>query len=267
MALLLGSASMATKFRILVEVATNQPDVQQRDIAERLDLSPQAVSDYIRELLREGWLSSEGRSKYRVTTVGVDWMLKVLRDWQDYSTVVRRAIASVSVSAAVADCDLAGGQPVGLVMRDGVLVATADPGAGARGTAVSKVQRGEDVGVSGIGGIVPMEVGRVTVVRIPGIQRGGSRKTDMRTIRKAAKGRLLVGAIGIEALAALRKAGVEPGCWYGVREAVVEAARSGISPAVVCVDDDASALLRTLEEKGVDYEILDGRKAHRSPSS
>jgi len=255
---------MATKFRILVEVAANQPDVQQRDIAERLDLSPQAVSDYVRELLKEGWLVSEGRSKYRVTKEGVEWMLKGLRDWQDYSTVVRRAIASVSVSAAVADCDLDKGQEVGLVMRDGVLIATADPKAGARGMAVSRVKKGEDVGVSGIDGIVPLEVGKVTIVRIPGIQRGGSRRTELRTVRKAAKGRCLVGAIGIEALAALRKVGVEPGCSYGVKEAVVEAARSGISPAVVCVDDDTSVLLRTLEEKGVDYEILDGRKGSGS---
>ncbi len=261
MALLLGSASMAAKFRILVEVAANQPDVQQRDIAERLDLSPQAVSEYVRELLKEGWLVSEGRSKYRVTKEGVEWMLKGLRDWQDYSTVVQRAIASVSVSAAIADCDLSKGQEVGLLMRDGVLLATGDPEAGARGTAVSGVKKGEDAGISGIEGIVPLEVGKVTIVRIPGIQRGGSRRTDLRAVRRAVKGRCLVGAIGIEALVALRKAGVEPGCLYGVRGAVVEAARSGISPAVVCVDDDTSALLKTLEEKGVDYEILDGRKA------
>ncbi|MGB2855833.1 MAG: winged helix-turn-helix transcriptional regulator, partial [Dehalococcoidia bacterium] len=45
---LLRSINLATKFQILVEVAANQPDIQQRDIAERLDLSPQAVSDYVR---------------------------------------------------------------------------------------------------------------------------------------------------------------------------------------------------------------------------
>jgi len=260
MALLLRSASMSTRFRILVEVAANQPDVQQRDIAERLDLSRQAVSDYVKELLKEGWLVSEGRSKYRVTKEGVDWMLKGLREWQDYSVMVRRAIASVSVSAAVADCDLSRGQEVGLLMRDGLLYATGDPKAGARGKAVSKVKKGEDVGVSDIDGIVPLKVGKVTIVRIPGIQRGGSRRTDLRKVSRAVKGRGLVGAIGIEALVALRKAGVEPGCAYGVRDAVVEAARSGISPAVVCVDDDTSALLRTLEERNIDYEILDGRK-------
>jgi putative transcriptional regulator len=260
MAQILRSINLATKFQILVEVAANQPDIQQRDIAERLDLSPQAVSDYVKELLKDGWLASEGRSKYKVTREGVDWMLKGFREWQSYSETALKAIASVSVSAAIADCDIAEGERVGLSMRDGLLYATGDSRAAAGGIATSSVKKGEDVGVSNIDGIVPLKVGKVTIFRIPGIQRGGSRRTDLSGLKKAVRGKQLVGAIGIEALAVLRKVGVEPSCLYGVREAVVEAARSGLSPAVVCVDDDTSALLRMLEAKNVDYEILDGRK-------
>jgi predicted transcriptional regulator len=67
----------------------------------------------------------------------------------------------------------------------------------------------------------------------------------------------------VEALTALRKVGIEPAYLYGVREAVVEAARSGLSPVVVCVDNDTSDLIRMLEDKNIDYEIIDGRKANR----
>jgi len=260
---LLRSINLANKFQILVEVAANQPDIQQRDIAERLNLSTQAVSDYVRELLKDGWLASEGRSKYRVTRDGVDWMLKGFREWQSYSDTVLKAIASVSVSAAIADTDISKGQKVGLCMHDGLLFATGDPEAAARGTATSSAKKGDDIGVSDIDGIVPLEVGNVTVLRIPGIQRGGSKKTDLNRLKKVVRGKQLVGAIGIEAIVVLRKAGVEPACMYGVKEAVVEAARSGISPAVVCVDDDTSALLRILEAKNIEYDILDGRKAQR----
>ena len=257
---LLRSINLATKFQILVEVAANQPDIQQRDIAERLDLSPQAVSDYVRELVKDGWLVSEGRSKYRVTREGVGWLLGELREWQSYSDTVQKAIASVSVSAAVAGCDISEGQKVGLLMRDGLLFATADLNTGAGGVAVCDAREGEDVGVSNIDGIVPLDIGKVTVLRVPGIPKGGSRQADFNRLKKVVKGRRLVGTIGIEALVALRKVGIEPAYLYGVREAVVEAARSGVSPVVVCVDDDISALLRMLEEKGIDYEILDGRK-------
>ncbi len=260
---LLRSINLATKFQILAEVAANQPDIQQRDIAERLDLSPQAVSDYVRELVRDGWLVSEGRSKYRVTKEGVDWMIKGLREWQSYSDTVQKAIAGISVCAAVADCDIAEGQKVGLLMRDGLLFAADDSKAEARGVAVCNARKGEDVGVSNIVGIVPLDVGKVAILRLPGIQRGGSRQTDLSKLKKAIRGRQLVGAIGIEALIALRKVSVEPACSYGVIEAVVEGARSGLSPAVVCVDEDTSDLLKRLEEKNIDYEILDARKTKR----
>jgi putative transcriptional regulator len=258
---LLRSINLVTKFQILVDIAANQPDVQQRDIGKRLDLSPQAVSDYVKELLKEGWLESDGRSKYRVTKEGVDWLIKGLKEWQSYSDTVQKAIASISVSAAIADGDISKGQQVGLSMRDGLLYAGSVSKVNARGVAVSAAKKGEDVGVSNITGIVPLELGKVTILRMPGIQSGGSRRTNLNRLQKAVKDRQLVGAIGIEALTALRKIGVGPVSFYGVRETVVEAARSGISPVVVCIDDDTSSLLQTLEANDIDYEILDARKA------
>jgi putative transcriptional regulator len=257
---IMGSANLATKFQILAEIAANQPDIQQRDIARRLNVSPQAVSDYVKELIKDGWLSSEGRSKYRVTREGVDWMLKGLRDWQTYFATVQKSLANISVCAAVADCDISKGQKVGLVMKEGLLFATDKPGTGASGTAFSGARKGEDVGVSTIGGIVPLEIGRTTVLRLPSIQRGGSSKTDLTKLKKAIRNRQPVGSIGIEALIALRKAGFEPAFLYGVMEAVVEAARSGLSPAVVCVDDDTPELLKRLEENDIEYDIVDARQ-------
>ena len=258
---LLRSINLVTKFQILVEVAANQPDIQQRDIGRRLGLSPQAVSDYFKELVKEGWLTTDGRSKYRVTREGVDWMIKGLKEWQSYAETVRKAIAGVSVSAAIADEDISGGQPVGLYMRDGLLYAGSTSKAEAKGVAVSSAKKGEDVGVSNISGIVPLEVGKVTILRIPGIQKGGSGQANLDILKRAVKDRPLVGAVGIEALTALRKIDVEPDSFYGVRETVVEAARSGISPVVVCIDDDISALILMLKEKDIDFEILDGRRA------
>jgi putative transcriptional regulator len=163
----------------------------------------------------------------------------------------------------MADCDISEGQEVGLLMRDGLLFATGDSRTEARGIAVSDAVKGEDVGISNIDGIVPLEVGKITIIRLPGIQKGGSRETDLGILEEALKGRHQVGAIGIEALAALRKVGVEPAYLYGVTEVVVEAARSGLFPVVVCVEEYTSDLLRRLEEKGIDYEILDARQARR----
>ena len=260
---ILKSKNLATKFQILVEIAANQPDVQQRSIARKLGISPQAVSDYIRELIDDGWLASDGRSRYRVTREGVDWIVKELRGWQGYSDNVRKAISSISVCAAVADCPLSKGQKVGLVMKDGLLYATADTSTEATGISSSDAEAGEDIGISNIEGIVSLEIGKVTVLRLPGIQRGGSRQADLDKLKRVTGNRALVGAVGVEALTALRKIDIEPACLYGVREAVVEAAQSGLFPVVACVDNDASDLIRMLEGNDIDYEIIDGRKTKR----
>jgi len=70
----------------------------------------------------------------------------------------------------------------------------------------------------------------------------------------------VIGAIGLEALVALRKIGVEPNCVYGVKEAVVQAQRSGLSVAVACVDSDLPDLVKALEDAEAEHEILDGRR-------
>ena len=63
-----------------------------------------------------------------------------------------------------------------------------------------------------------------------------------------------------EALAALRQIGTDPDYFYGVKEAVVEAACTGLSPVVVCVDSQTSDLLQRLREGNIDYELIDMRK-------
>jgi len=97
-------------------------------------------------------------------------------------------------------------------MKDGLLYATADTGTRATGTTTCDAAAGEDIGVTDIEGIVSMELGKVTVLRLPGIQRGGSRQADLNKLREAAGDQGLVCAAGVEALTALRRIGIEPAC-------------------------------------------------------
>ncbi|GAI44714.1 unnamed protein product [marine sediment metagenome] len=124
MAQILRSKNLATKFQILLEVAANQPNIQQKDIALKLNITSQAVSEYVKELIKDGWLSSQGRSRYKVTREGVDWILKMARQLQSYSSFVSKVVSDISVSTAIAEGDLSGGQPVSLCMKDGLLFAS-----------------------------------------------------------------------------------------------------------------------------------------------
>jgi putative transcriptional regulator len=259
---ILRNKNLATKFQILVEVAANQPNLQQRDIAKKLDVTSQAISEYIKELVKDGWLVTDGRSRYRVTKEGTNWVLKTFRDLRDYSAFVGKAINNITVCTAVAGYDLSQGQVVGLEMKDGILYATEDTGKQAKGRVVTAAKKGEDVGVSDIQGIVELVMGKITILRVPGIQRGGSGRVDLDRLEKEATSRKKpLGAIGIEAITALRRIGIEPRYLYGVAEAAIEAARSGLSFVIVCTEEDAPQLLAQVTGANLDYEILDLRES------
>jgi putative transcriptional regulator len=252
----LRNKNLTTRFQILVEIANAGPAVQQREIAKNLNITPQAVSDYVAQLAGEGLLAAEGRARYRVTNQGVNWIIKTLRELGEYNTYIQRAITSLSVCAAIAGDDLKKGQKVGLEMKDGLLLATASRKHQATGTAIDSAKAGEDVGISDIEGIVPLEVGRVTILRVPGIQRGGSRKVNYDILKQHLAKSDFVAALGLEALAALRKtkAGFQH---YGAAAAAIEAAKSGLKPLVVCVDSEAADLIARLEKERIAYQLFD----------
>ena len=252
----LRNKNLTTRFQILVEIANSGPNIQQRDIANELDITPQAVSDYIAQLIKDKMLTSEGRSSYRVTNEGVNWIIKALRELNSYNSFIQRAVTNISICTALAESDLKKNQKVGLKMKDGLLFASRNTDHDATGVAISKASSGEDVGITDIEGIVPLELGQVTIVRVPGIQRGGSRKVDTDRLRDNLERNSFVTFLGLESFASLRKAGVEFH-QYGAVEAAIEAARSGLNALVVCVENETSDLIARLEKEGISYELID----------
>jgi putative transcriptional regulator len=254
---ILQNKNSATRFQILVEIAAAGPNIQQKDIATKLSVTPQAISDYIRQLIEEKLVVSTGRSQYKVSTTGVNWMLKVLRELRSYTSMVERAVTNVTVCAAIAECDLYQGQAVGLKMKNGLLFAASQTGGDARGIAVSSVSEGEDVDISNIEGLVELTRGRITILQVPGIQKGGSRQVDLERLRARIASNQQVGAIGIESLISLRRVDIEPRYLYGVTEAASEAAHCGLSFTIVCTDEAVPGLIKRVQEEGLNCEIVD----------
>jgi putative transcriptional regulator len=261
---ILRSKNLATKFQIMVEIAAHQPNIQQKDVAPRLGITSQAVSEYIRELLRDGWLSSEGRSRYKVTNEGVDWILQMSRQLHSYAWFVSKAVADISTTTAIADSNLSAGRRASLYMKDGLLFASkAIRARGAKGTVVTRAKKGQDVGIRNIEGVIRLEPAKVMISRVPNVQNGGSKSTDSTGLEKEVKKARLVGAIGTEALVALGQIGAKPDYLHGVREAAIEAAYCGLPFLVVCSEDNISILVQRLEEENLDYSIVDLRKDAR----
>jgi len=238
-------------------IAANQPDIQQKYIAEQLEITPQAVSDYIKQLQRDGLLASTKRSRYRLSIEGIDWLIKQARDARELLDSVEQVIGSIKVSAAIAGDKLAKGQKVGVVIRNGLLYAIPDETAAAQGVVEADVEAGEDVGISSIQGKIRIEPGRITVAEVPTIQKGGSATTNLDSLKQAIVNRSPVIATGIEAIVALERIGVKPDYIHAAKEAAIEAARTGLSPLVVCVEEEILSFASRIKEAGLDYNLID----------
>jgi len=215
----------------------------------------------VKELIKDGWLSSEGRSRYKVTKEGVDWILQMSRQLHSYAWVVSKVVADISTTTAIADSDLSVGQPASLYMKDGLLFASdVIRDKEAKGIAVTAAKKGQDVGIRNVEGVIKLEPAEVTIGKVPSVQDGGSRGTDLARLKNEIKEAGLVGAMGTEALVALMQIGVKPNYIHGVREAAIEAAYCGLSSLVVSSEDKVSLLVQRLEEENLVYQIVDLRK-------
>ncbi len=258
--MILRSKKESTKFQILVEIASHQPDVRQKEIANKIGITPQAVSEYIKELVLEGLLFSDGRVRYRVTKKGVEWVLERAVELKKYARYVMEDIVShVSVATAIANENFEKGQTVSLIMDKGLLYASSGSG-DVTGITISDVKKGEDVGVTDLKGMIGLPEVNIMICKVPRIERGGSQSVDLKVLKKLSNDKPYVAAIGVEALIALQKINVKPDILFGAKESVVEAAFHGLSSFVVSVDEEVPSLLNKLEAQGLSYEVVDLRK-------
>jgi putative transcriptional regulator len=254
---ILRSKREATRLQILVEIAEHQPAVRQQEIALKLGVTPQAVSEYVRELVEDGMVSAHGRGRYDVTRSGIEWVLNNAEVLEAYARHIRRdVIHQVSTWTAIAAEDLSTGDVVGVYMNKGFLYAGKEPRS-AMGNVVMDAVYGSDVGVARLNGIIDHTEGKLSVCKVPRIQRGGSRNVQKDRLSEVIQDAGIVGAIGLEAYISLLSIGREPDMFFGAREGVIEAAFHGIEAAIVIVDEEFTDFLKRLEGFGLPYTIHD----------
>jgi len=252
----------STKMQVLVEIASLQPNVRQKEIAERIGVTPQSVSEYVKELEAEGYVRF-GRRKYEVTKHGIELILSWTNELKNYIRYITEdIIGKVTVWTAIADENLKGGSQVGLEMRDGILHAFSRKNEKllASGTVIWDTLVGEDAGIKNLEGMIPMNPAHVTIAIVPRIQRGGSRLVDLNKLQRIAA-KQPIAVIGLEALIAVKKVGLSPSMMYGAKEAVVEAAFRGVSTLVVAVDEEVPHLVSRFISEDILHDTIDLRKA------
>ncbi len=253
---LLDNKRAATKFRVLVEIAERQPAVNQGEIADAVGVTSQAVSEYIRELVDEGLVEKEARSRYRVTKRGVDWLFQQASDVRRFADhVTEDVLGSMQEDAAFATEDIETGETVSLSIEDGLLHATPGDAGPATGVATTDAESGSVVGVTGFAGIIDLDPGEVTVFQIAPIRsetpNGSERLTEV------AKHADLVAAAGVEAVATLRESGIDPETTFAAGAVAADAASRGLDVVVVATTDLAGRVTDALRDAGLAYEVDD----------
>jgi putative transcriptional regulator len=244
----------ATRFRILVEIADRQPAVSQGEIAEAVGVTSQAVSEYIRELVADGLVEKEGRSRYRVTKEGVDWIFQAATDVRRYAEhVTEDVLGSVQEDAAIAETAVSEGETVSLSLVDGLLHATPGDEGSATGVATTDARAGDVVGVTGFEGVIDMEMGEVEVIEIPPVRSGRVERPD--ELAAACADADVVTADGVEAVVALEDANVELDVYFAAGEVAADAASRGLDVVVVATADNVGRVTDALRDLGVSYEV------------
>lgn len=252
----------ATRFRILVEIADRQPAVSQGEVAEGVGVTSQAVSEYIRELIADGYVEQGGRSRYTVTKEGVDWLLQAAAEVRRFADhVTEDVLGSLQVDAAIAATDIAAGDEVGLGLREGLLVA--DPGeiGGATGRAANDARTGEVVGVTSFEGVMELDPGKVTVLQIPSVRTVDDPAENAARIAELAADVELVVCGGVEAVVATRSADIEPDTWFAPGEVAADAAGRGLDILVVASMDHVGRVTDALRDATVRYEVTETPEA------
>jgi putative transcriptional regulator len=248
----------AMRLRVLVEIADRQPAVSQGEIADAVGVTSQAVSEYIRDLVDDDFVEKEGRSRYRVTKEGVDWLfreVKAIRRFTDH--VTEDVLQSVQEDAALATDRIEAGETVTLSLRDGLLHATPGEVGPATGTATTSAEAGTDVSVTGFEGVIEMSPGSVAVYQVPRARNGGSRAVGTDALGAAVDTTGLVVAAGVEAVAALRRIDADPAVSVAAGAAAAEAATKGQDVVVVASVDEVGRVTDTLRDRDVTYELVD----------
>lgn len=181
---LLRDRSEVTRLLILAELE-REPGATLSDVAERLDVTVQAVSTYAKDLVRMGLLAEGGPQ--RVTPKGLQTLHEGVRQLRAAVDSVATPLAVIRVASAVAATRIREGDRVGLVMEGGDLHARARHRAASMGRALADAEPGEEVVVGDLTGLVDLQPGKITVVALPSPMEGGVARVDVPRLRALLK--------------------------------------------------------------------------------
>jgi putative transcriptional regulator len=269
---LLREKGESTEFQILLEVLRSQPHVKQKDVADAVGITVQAVSKHFKKLVREGLLEvGSERADYRLTHKANDKLQDYLKSLSAYTARIKTDLKIERLLPALATQAIKKDETVGIIMKEGVLFAVSPdhPDAEAHGTAAQDAQPEEDVGLHDVQGKVKTRQGKVEMVRLPSTSEGGSRAVDLAKVRRFYEefNPDRIGVVGVVGRAVLKKLGLKADLDFGITRATALAAERGLKVFVLVVGRMVNRVIEEIDTTNIKhgsniiYEVKDGKIA------
>jgi len=238
----------------LTELAQRQSRMRQRDVADSLGITVQAVSKHFRRLLVEELVTFSG-VEYVLTPRGLERLVGYTKFLQAQARKAASCLRMERLWCAIACKPISAGEEVGLVMKNGVIcaVSRSSKDAKAFGTAVLETPTGEDVALRDMRGTINLRRGSVTVLTIPSINRGGSRKVDLVKVQKIQmrSNPDRIGVMGTVARAVANKLNFKVDLEFGVTRSAAMAALRGLNVLVLSTGRMTNRVLEEVEKVNI----------------
>lgn len=239
---------LGTKLLILIEAARD-PNVKLKNIAGRLDMTVQGVSEYMRRMREEGLIHEIGG--YRPTKKGVQFLHENLRELREFVEDSWKGAMIITSCSALAMTDISRGARVGLFMEKGILCAHSGKKSSSTGIADSDASAGEIVVVRELEGIVDLRPGKIYMLKVHRSmlsEKDPKKSSDLRQRIARAKG-AVVAVLGLEANVLADRLDLKVDAKFGPIESAIEACQKGLDVLLLVSSEFADDVLNRVKEE------------------
>lgn len=236
----------------------HQPHVKQKDISDTIGITIQAISKYFKKLTKEGFIEAgTERSDYRLTLKGKTKLHDNLKNLDLYIKTIKNELKTDHAWIALATHSVKTGEQVGLITKGGIFytVPVNDPNVESIGIATNNAQPGEDIGLKDLKGKIKLKQGKILIIKLPSIRKGGSRTTDIAKIKTLIDDFKpdRIGVMGAVGRAVANKLGVKANIEFGISHASVIAASRGLNVLVLVVGRMVNKIIQEIDTQNIHY--------------
>jgi len=239
---------LTTKILILLELSTN-PHHKLKTLAEKFDMTVQAISDYFKIMKKEG-LVTKVRGRYKPTQKGILFLHSNFSEIRDFLDDQMHKLNIIDICTAMAGARLRPGDRVGLFMEKGELKAYKNRSSTSMGLVVSDADKGDDVAVKELDGIVALDMGDLRIIKVPTVQEGGTKVVPVKEIKGTIRsyGPDRIAAMGTVARVLLKKMDLGNDIEFSVVNGTLEACQKGLKVLVMGEEREINELINRLNE-------------------